>query len=171
MQAHELRAVQAPFKSQYQSDPATAFQTLTASGTIDLPTLTVKLDYVGPGWDRTGMHPLTGGDGKSACAAEMLLNAVAGCAGVTLAAVATAMELPINAAKLTVSGDVDFRGTLAVSRDVPVGFQAVRVHFVIDSGAPDAKLTKLTELAERYCVVAQTLKDVSVSWERIGTAV
>jgi len=168
MNAHELRGIQAPFKQRYQTDPEAAQATLTASGVVDFASLSVKSEYSGPAWNQPGMHPMTGGDGTHACAAEMLLHALVGCAGVTLAAVATAMELPIEQARVVVSGDVDFRGTLGVSRDAPVGFTAVRVHFELTSSAPDGKLTKLAELAERYCVVAQTLKSVSVSWSRSG---
>ncbi|HWL07673.1 MAG TPA: OsmC family protein [Planctomicrobium sp.] len=166
MKSEELRAIQAPFKQRYQNDPESARQTLIAAGEVVLSTLSVKLDHSGPSWDQTGMHSLTGGDGQFACAAEMLLHAVAGCAGVTFAAVATAMDVPIESAKLTVEGDLDFRGTLGVNRSVPVGFTAVRIQFEIQSTVDDVKLTKLVELAERYCVVAQTLKSVSAHWKR-----
>ncbi len=164
--SQKLREIQAPFKLQYRENPESALQTLAAHGEIDLSTLSVKMPHSGPSWEQTGMHPLTGGDGQFACAAEMLLYSLAGCAGVTFAAVATAMEIPIQSAKLTVSGELDFRGTLGVSRVVPVGFTSVRIEFQIDSTATDEQLAKLTELAERYCVVAQTLKSVSATWVR-----
>jgi len=166
MNAAELRELQAPFKNRYRESPETAVGTLSASGTIDRDSLTCQIHPQGPSRARAGLHPLAGGDGQTACAAEMLLEALVGCAGVTFAAVCTAMDLPITSAELKVEGDMDFRGTLGVSRDVPVGFQTVRLNFEIDSPAADDKLQKAVELAERYCVVAQTLKSVSASWHR-----
>ncbi len=168
MNSQELRAIQAPFKERYQTEPETAKQTLTATGRIEFDTISVQLDRPGPAWERSGLHPLAGGDGTSACAAEMLLNALAGCAGVTFAAVKTAMEVPVTSTTIRVEGDLDFRGTLGVARGIPVGYEAIRVHFDIESDAPDSKLAKLTELAERYCVVAQSLQNVSASWSRVG---
>ncbi|WP_437226115.1 OsmC family protein [Planctomicrobium sp. SH661] len=167
MNSAELRAMQAPFKDRYRQSPETALQDLTASGKIDFKTVTCELDHQGPPLSRTGLHPLTGGDGTAACAAEMLLEALVGCAGVTFAAVCTAMELPVEAAKLTATGSLDFRGTLGVSREVPVGFQSVRLEFFVKSTAPDEKIAKAVELGERYCVVAQTLKGVTASWQRV----
>jgi len=166
MNAAELRSLQAPFKEKYRQNPEDARQTLVATGTIDIAAVTCELHHQGPPLSRTGLHPLTGGDGKTACAAEMLLESLIGCAGVTFAAVCTAMEIPVTKAEIRAEGDLDFRGTLGVSREVPVGFQAIRLEFGVDSAASDEKLTKLVELAERYCVVAQTLKCVTASWKR-----
>jgi len=106
-----------------------------------------------------GLHPLAGGDGTAACSAEMLLQALVGCAGVTFGAVATSMEVHVRRGTITVEGDVDFRGTLGVSRDVPIGFQEIRMKFNVDSDAPPEKIQKMIELTERYCVVYQTLKN------------
>ena len=158
MNSTELRAKQAPFKDKYKSDPASALVTLRAEGTLDVASVTCRLD-LHPNPTCAGLHPLTGGDGNSACSAEMLLHALVGCAGVTLGAVATAMEIPIHAGSITAEGDVDFRGTLGVSRGVPIGFQEIRLKFDLDSDAPPEKLAKLIELTERYCVVYQTLKN------------
>jgi uncharacterized OsmC-like protein len=168
MTSAELRAQQAPFKDRYRNDPASARATLSAVGEVDFDTLTCRIDHQGPPLSRSGLHPLTGGDGANACAAEMLLEALIGCAGVTFAAVCTALEIPIRHARLKAEGDVDFRGTLGIARDVPVGFQAIRLRFEIAAEAPDEKLAKAVELAERYCVVAQTLKTVAAEWTRIG---
>lgn len=158
MNAVDLRALQSPFKTRYKEDPASALVTLTAVGRLCVEELSCALH-----WDadpaRAGMHPLTGGDGRGACSAEMLLQSLVGCAGVTFSAVATAMELPIQSAAITAEGIVDFRGTLGVSRDVPVGFQEIRLKFEIESPAPPEKLSKLIELTERYCVVYQTLRN------------
>lgn len=168
MNADELRAVQAPIKEKFRERPESARATLTARGRIHLDDLTCELLRDGPVPPCTGLHPATGGDGSAACAAEMLLEALVGCAGVTFAAVCTAMGIPITSAELIAEGDLDFRGTLGVSREVPVGYDAVRLRFMIDSTEPDEKLNKAVELAERYCVVAQTLKAVSLHWERAG---
>jgi uncharacterized OsmC-like protein len=166
MNAAELRARQKPFKDRYRQHPEEALVKLSASGKIDIPTLTVDLHHQGPPLSRTGIHPLAGGDGTGACAAEMMLEALIGCAGVTFAAVVTAMDIPITSAELTATGLVDFRGTLAVAPDVPVGFQEIQIQFLIDSEAPDEKLEKAIELSEKYCVVAQTLKNVTAGWRR-----
>lgn len=158
MNSSELRAKQAPFKNQYKEDPASALITLRAVGELDVATVTCRLK-LHPNPSNAGLHPLTGGDGSGACSAEMLLQALIGCAGVTLGAVATAMEIPIRSGSITAEGDVDFRGTLGVSRDVPIGFQAIRLKFQLEADAPADKLSKLIELTERYCVVYQTLKN------------
>lgn len=158
MNATELRALQTPYKNQYRDNPASALITLKAVGRLHVDTVTCQLE-LHPNPSCAGLHPLTGGDGKGACSAEMLLQALIGCAGVTLGAVATAMEIPIRSGSITAEGDVDFRGTLGVSRDVPIGFQEIRLSFDIDSDAPADKLQKLIELTERYCVVYQTLKN------------
>jgi uncharacterized OsmC-like protein len=158
MNSSDLRALQAPFKTKYRDDPASALVTLKAVGRLDVGSITCRLE-LHPNPSNAGLHPLTGGDGSGACSAEMLLQALIGCAGVTLGAVATAMEIPIKSGSITAEGDVDFRGTLGVSRDVPVGFQEIRLKFDLDADAPDEKLAKLIELTERYCVVYQTLKN------------
>lgn len=157
MNAAELRAKQAPFKNKYRDDPASALVTLRAVGQLDIDSVTCRLD-LHPNPSNAGLHPLTGGDGSGACSAEMLLYALVGCAGVTLGAVATAMEIAIRTGSITAEGDVDFRGTLGISREVPIGFQEIRLKFDLDSDAPAEKLAKLIELTERYCVVYQTLK-------------
>ncbi|MBS0201403.1 MAG: OsmC family protein [Planctomycetes bacterium] len=158
MNSSELRAKQAPFKNQYKENPATALVTLRAVGRLNVNDVTCQLD-LHPNPTCAGLHPLTGGDGSGACSAEMLLQALVGCAGVTLGAVATAMEIAIQSGSITAEGDADFRGTLGVSRDVPVGFQEIRLKFDLESEAPPEKLEKLIELTERYCVVYQTLKN------------
>jgi uncharacterized OsmC-like protein len=167
MNSAELRAMQAPFKDKYRSDPAAAQGTMTAQGTINFQNLTCEIAHHGPPHSPAGMHPRTGGDGTAACPAEMLLESLAGCAGVTFAAVCTAMEIPVSRAEIRVAGEIDFRGTLGVSREVPVGFQSIRLSFEIDSAAPDDKLAKAVELADRYCVVAQTLRNLVMDWKRI----
>lgn len=158
MNSSELRAKQAPFKNQYREDPGSAMVTLRAVGQLDLNEITCHLD-LHPNPACAGLHPLTGGDGGGACSAEMLLHALVGCAGVTLGAVATAMEMQIRSGSITAEGDVDFRGTLGVNREVPIGFQEIRLKFDLDSDAPPEKIEKLIELTERYCVVYQTLKN------------
>lgn len=158
MNSSELRAKQAPFKNQYRDKPASALVTLRAAGKLNVPDVTCGLD-LHPNPACAGLHPLTGGDGSGACSAEMLLQALVGCAGVTLGAVATAMEIAVRSGSITAEGDVDFRGTLGISREVPVGFQQIRLKFDLDSDAPPEKLEKLIELTERYCVVYQTLKN------------
>ncbi len=165
MDAAKLKGLQAQIKQGFRDDPESAQATLTASGNIDVARINCRLVHETP-TDVCGLHPMTGGDGSEACAANMLLQALIGCAGVTFGAVCSAMELSIDAAKVSAEGDLDFRGTLGVSREVPIGFQAIRLHFVIQSSAEDGKLSKAVELAERYCVVAQTLKQVDVSWSR-----
>lgn len=157
MTPNELREKQAPFKTKYRDDPASALVTLRAAGELHVESVSCRLQFGVPPQD-AGLHPLAGGDGTQACSAEMLLHALIGCAGVTLGAVATAMEIPVRGGTITAEGDVDFRGTLGVSREVPIGFQAIRLTFALDTDAPPEKLAKLVELTERYCVVYQTLK-------------
>ena len=166
MNVDQLRNLQAPIKERFREDPARAQATLTARGRIHVAEITCEILREGECPSRTGLHPLTGGDGSAACAAEMLLEALVGCAGVTFAAVCTALSLPVESAQLVAEGDLDFRGTMGVSRNVPVGYEAVRLRFMIDSTESDEKLAKAVELAERYCVVAQTLKSVSTDWQR-----
>lgn len=167
MSPADLKARQTPFKDKYREQPKSARATLTARGRVHVDSITVEILRDAPVPAIMGLHPLTGGDGASACAAERLLEALVGCAGVTLGAVCTALEIPTREVLLTASGQLDFRGTLGVSRDVPVGFESIQLKFEIASPAPDEKLAKAVQLAERYCVVAQTLKSVSAEWSRL----
>lgn len=155
MNAEELRSLQAPLKAQYRERPETAFVTLRAEGRIGKD-ITCKIE-TGKGRVEAGLHPATGGDGRSACSADMLLEALAGCAGVTLRAVATALGIQLRDATIQAEGDLDFRGTLGVSKDVPVGFQQIRLRFDLDTDASEEQLATLLRLTERYCVVYQTL--------------
>ncbi len=157
MNADELRALQAPFKTRYREDPAAAMATLKAAGTLG-ENVTCKVASGGPAVV-VGLHPATGGDGKAACSADMLLESLAGCAGVTLQAVATALNIPIRGGTVRAEGDLDFRGTLGVSKDVAVGFKAIRLHFDLNTDATTEQLAKLIQLTERYCVVFQTLRN------------
>jgi len=155
MDAPTLKTLQAPLKEKYRQDAAAAFITLHATGkTGDDISCIVDTGYTQV---EAGLHPATGGSGLQACSGDMLLQALAACAGVTLRAVATAMEIIIHEAIVKAAGDLDFRGTLGVSKEVPVGFTAIRLQFVIDSPATDEQLEKLLQLTERYCVVYQTL--------------
>jgi uncharacterized OsmC-like protein len=156
MDADELRALQAPFKERYRDQPASALMTLRATGDLAGTGVTCKVD-TGKAVVEAGLHPATGGDGTAACAGEMLLEALAGCAGVTLRAVATALAIPVRGGQVVVEGDLDFRGTLAVSKEAPVGFKEIRLHFDLDSTASAEQLETLMKLAKRYCVVFQTL--------------
>lgn len=158
MNATELRAVQAPFKERYRNDPASAQQHLLAEGKLGISSLTCELNIAGNKVS-AGLHPSTGGDGKSACSAEILLQSLVSCAGVTLSAVATAMEVPIQGGTITAEGDLDFRGTLGVSKEVPIGFSAIRLKFNLQTTASPEQLATLIKLTERYCVVYQTLKN------------
>src|SRR5713101_2638218 len=155
MNADELRSLQAPLKAQYRDHPETALVTLRAKGRIG-PNVTCKIES-GKARVETGLHPATGGDGQSACSADMLLEALVGCAGVTLRAVATALGISLRDATIRAEGDLDFRGTLGVSKDVPVGFKKIRLHFDLDTDASEEQLATLIRLTERYCVVYQTL--------------
>jgi len=157
MNAEQLRALQKPLKDRYREDPASAVQTLSAVGTVDFDNVTCRVDSKFAGVP-AGLHPATGGSGEWACSGDMLLESLVSCAGVTLAAVATAMEIPIRAATVRAEGELDFRGTLGVSRDVPIGFSEIRVSFDLDTDADAETQAKLLKLTERYCVVFQTLK-------------
>jgi len=157
MNADQLRALQAPVKKRYKEDPASGRLTLKASGSLDSPDITCKVKTeAGP--VVVGLHPATGGDGQAACSGDMLLQALVGCAGVTLRAVATALGVPLRGGTVTAEGDLDFRGTLGVSKEVPVGFQEIRLYFDLDSDASPEQMESLLKLAERYCVVFQTLQ-------------
>jgi len=151
----ELRALQSPLKERYREEPATAVVTLSAEGTLgDGISCSVE---TGRAIAEAGLHPSSGGDGLLLCSGDMLLQALVACAGVTLRAVATSLEISIRKGTLHAEGDLDFRGTLAVAKDVSVGFTAIRLRFALDSDATDDELDTLIRLTERYCVVYQTL--------------
>jgi uncharacterized OsmC-like protein len=156
MDASELRNLQAPLKDQYRSAPDSALITLKARGNVDDSHIACKVE-TGRAIATAGLHPATGGTGLELCSGDMLLEALVACAGVTLKAVATALEIPLRSATVSVEGDLDFRGTLGVAKDAPVGFRAIRLAFAVDSDAPQEKLDTLLKLTERYCVVYQTL--------------
>jgi uncharacterized OsmC-like protein len=152
-----LRALQAPLKERYREDPGAALVTLTATGTLD-DELACNVQ-TGRALAKAGLHPATGGDGSLLCSGDMLLEALVACAGVTLKAVATAIEVDVRAATISAEGDLDFRGTLGVERAAPVGFADVRLRFEVDApDAGDEQLATLLKLTERYCVVLQTLR-------------
>jgi len=155
MDAEQLKAVQSPLKQQYRAQPQTAQVTLKARGRVG-EGITCKLE-TGRAMAQAGLHPATGGDGLSLCSGDLLLEALVACAGVTLSAVATAIGVELRDALVSAEGDLDFRGTLAVSKDVPVGFKAIRLNFELASDAPREQLESLIMLTERYCVVYQTL--------------
>lgn len=157
MTADELKERQAPLKARYRDEPATALQTLRVRGVLDPQRVCVAIDTWGQRVE-AGLHPAAGGDGTFACSGDMLLEALAGCAGVTLLAVATAMAIPVRGGTVEVEGDLDFRGTLGVSKEVPVGFLAVRTKFTLDAELTAEQLQSLKKLCERYCVVAQSLR-------------
>ncbi|MGH9224905.1 MAG: OsmC family protein [Acidimicrobiales bacterium] len=162
-----LRARQEPLKEQYRADPESAVVTLRAQGSLG-EGITCSVQ-TGRALAEAGLHPASGGDGLSLCSGDMLLEALAACAGVTLRAVATSLEIPVEGGTVHAEGDLDFRGTLAVSKDAPVGFRAIRLRFVLD--APEAtpdQLDTLLKLTERYCVVLQTIRqgpEVATKWE------
>ena len=156
MKSEELKALQHPVKEKYRSDPATALVTLRASGRLG-EGVTCKVD-TGKAMIEAGLHPASGGSGLSACSGDMLLEALVGCAGVTLSAVATSLDIPVRDATISAEGDLDFRGTLGVAKDVRVGFKNIRLRFEVDSDANPEQLATLLRLTERYCVVYQTLR-------------
>lgn len=155
MQADQLKALQAPFKARYRERPETAFVTLRARGRIG-ENITCQIE-TGKAPLQAGLHPATGGDGSTACSADMLLEALVACAGVTLSAVATALGVSLRGATVAAEGDLDFRGTLGVAKDVPVGFAQIRLHFDLDTDASAEQIASLLRLTERYCVIYQTL--------------
>jgi uncharacterized OsmC-like protein len=156
MNAETLRALQTPLKERYRGQPESALITLRASGRIG-EGVSCKVE-TSRALAEAGLHPATGGDGLLLCSGDMLLEALAACAGVTLSAVATALGIPIRQGTVQAEGDLDFRGTLGVSKDVPVGFQRIRLHFELDTDAAPDQLATLIRLTERYCVVYQTLR-------------
>jgi len=157
MDATALRAMQSPLKERYKGDPKAACITLKARGTLDDAHIACKVE-TGRALAIAGLHPATGGSGLELCSGDMLLEALVACAGVTLKAVSTALEIPLKSATVSAEGDLDFRGTLGVAKDVPVGFAQIRLRFDIDTDAPQDKLDSLLKLTERYCVVYQTIK-------------
>ena len=157
MEADELRTLQAPLKQRYRDEPDAALITLTATGALDATAITCRVE-TGRALVEAGLHPATGGSGLQACSGDMLLEALVACAGVTLRAVATALEIPIRGGRLRAEGDLDFRGTLGVAKDAPVGFQAIRLRVDLDTDAGPEQLDRLLALTERYCVVLQTLR-------------
>ncbi len=155
MEQDELRSVQAPLKDRYRAEPAAAQLTLSASGQLgDGVSCSVQ---TGRALAEAGLHPATGGDGSMLCSGDMLLEALVACAGVTLSAVATSLCISVGGGRVRAEGDLDFRGTLGVDRDAPVGFSAIRLSFELDTDADETQLATLKKLTERYCVVYQTL--------------
>ena len=157
MDAEALRAMQAPLKTRYKSDDKAAFLTLRATGAIDESKIACKVE-TGRAIAEAGLHPLTGGTGAELCSGDMLLEALVACAGVTLKAVSTALGIDLKSGKVTAEGDLDFRGTLGVAKEAPVGFQNIRLVFDLETNAPEEQIAQLIKLTERYCVVFQTLK-------------
>ena len=158
MDGEELRALQAPLKARYKDEPEAAVITLKADGSLDGEGITCSVD-TGRALVEAGLHPATGGDGLSACSGDMLLEALVACAGVTLRAVATAIGVELRGGTVRAEGDLDFRGTLGVDREAPVGFREIRLAFDIDSDADAEQIATLTKLTERYCVVYQTIRN------------
>ena len=157
MDSTALRELQAPLKEKYRDEPGAALITLRAKGDLADGAIACKVE-TGRALVEAGLHPATGGNGLSACSGDMLLEALVACAGVTLRAVATALEIDLRGGAISAEGDLDFRGTLGVSREAPVGFRDIRLRFDLDTDAPADKLDSLIKLTERYCVVYQTLK-------------
>jgi uncharacterized OsmC-like protein len=157
--AEELRALQAPLKVRYRDEPDAALLTLRARGRLG-EGIACRVE-TGKGLVEAGLHPATGGNGLAACSGDMLLEALVACAGVTLAAVATALDIELRDATVTAEGDLDFRGTLGISKEVPVGFGGLRLRFELDTDASEDQLAALLRLTERYCVVYQTLRQAN----------
>ena len=156
MNANELRALQAPLKERYKNEPKAAYITLKAKGSLDDTNVACKVE-TGRALAIAGLHPATGGFGLELCSGDMLLEALVACAGVTMKAVATALDIPLKSASVSAEGDLDFRGTLGVSKDVPVGFKQIRLNFDLETDANEEQIATLIRLTERYCVVYQTL--------------
>ena len=169
MDAAELRAMQAPIKDRYKTDPDAAFITLRAKGTLDDAHIACKVE-TGRALAVAGLHKATGGSGLELCSGDMLLEALVACAGVTLKAVSTALAIPLESATVSAEGDLDFRGTLGVAKDAPVGFAQIRLRFDVATDAPQEQLDQLLKLTERYCVVYQTIRSgppVDVRMQRV----
>ena len=168
MDSAGLRALQAPIKERYRADPKAGLITLKAKGALDDTNIACKVE-TGRALAVAGLHPATGGSGLELCSGDMLLEALVACAGVTLKAVATALDIPLRAGTVSAEGDLDFRGTLGVVKDAPVGFAQIRLRFDLDTDAPQDKLDQLLKLTERYCVVYQTIRSgppVEISLKR-----
>ena len=157
MDSAGLRALQAPIKERYKADPEAGLITLQAKGALDDTNIACKVE-TGRALAVAGLHPATGGSGMELCSGDMLLEALVACAGVTLKAVATALDIPLRAGTVSAEGDLDFRGTLGIAKDAPVGFAQIRLRFDLDTDAPQDKLDQLLKLTERYCVVYQTIR-------------
>jgi uncharacterized OsmC-like protein len=157
MDSSQLKSLQAPLKQQYRDDPGSALVTLRASGRLDGAAVSCRVE-TGRALVEAGIHPATGGSGLQACSGDMLLEALAACAGVTLRAVATALDIPVRGGSVEAEGDLDFRGTLGVSKEVPVGFQTIRLRFDLETSATPDQRETLLKLTERYCVVLQSLR-------------
>src|SRR5262245_24236453 len=157
MDAVALRAMQAPIKDRYKQDPKAALVTLKAKGAIDDENIAFKVE-TGGALEVAGRHPATAGSGLELCSGDMLLDALVACAGVTLKAVATALDIKLKAGQVSAEGDLDFRGTLGVAKDAPVGFAQIRLRFNVATDEPQEKLDQLLKLTERYCVVYQTIR-------------
>jgi uncharacterized OsmC-like protein len=158
MDAAGLRALQAPIKERYKAEPKAAVITLKAKGSLDDTSIACKVE-TGRALAVAGLHPATGGSGLELCSGDMLLEALVACAGVTLKAVATAIDVPLRSGTVSAEGDLDFRGTLGVAKEVPVGFAQIRLRFDLDTDAPQEKVDQLLKLTERYCVVYQTIRN------------
>ena len=168
MDATSLRELQAPLKERYKKEPNAAVITLKARGSLD-EGISCKVE-TGRAIAVAGLHPATGGSGMELCSGDMLLEALVACAGVTLKAVSTALDIPLKSASVSAEGDLDFRGTLGVAKDAPVGFAQIRLTFDVDTDVPQEKLDQLLKLTERYCVVYQTIKSgppVEVKLKRV----
>jgi uncharacterized OsmC-like protein len=157
MDSAALRALQAPIKDRYKSDPKAGLITLKAKGALDDTNIACKVE-TGRALAVAGLHPATGGSGMELCSGDMLLEALVACAGVTLKAVATALDIPLRSGIVSAEGDLDFRGTLGVAKEAPVGFAQIRLRFDLDTDAAQDKLDQLLKLTERYCVVYQTIR-------------
>jgi uncharacterized OsmC-like protein len=169
MDSASLRELQAPLKARYREDADAALVTLRAEGSLDADGIACRVE-TGRALIEAGLHPATGGNGLQACSGDMLLEALVACAGVTLRAVATALEFRLNGGSVKAEGDLDFRGTLGVDRAVPVGFGAIRLAFVLDTDEPQDRIDSLLKLTERYCVVLQTLRASPEIAARISAA-
>ena len=172
MDSDQLRAAQQPLKDAYRANPGEAVVTLRAHGQLGDQAITCSV-ATGQALAEAGLHPATGGDGSLACSGDMLLQALVACAGVTLRAVATSLQIPVAGGTVSAEGDLDFRGTLAVSKDAPVGFRAIRLSFDLDTSASAEQIQTLLRLTERYCVVYQTLShpaEMTVSDGNASTA-
>ncbi len=169
MDSASLRALQAPIKERYKADPKAGLITLRAKGMLDDANIACKVE-TGRALAVAGLHPATGGSGLELCSGDMLLEALVACAGVTLKAVATALGIPLRSGTVSAEGDLDFRGTLGVAKDAPVGFAQIRLRFDLDTEAPQDKLDQLLKLTERYCVVYQTIRNgppVAIAMQRV----